>query len=53
MELTVDVVTGQPPANDSPFTEADIVGLYPPEAARVAALATACDQGSGPTRIDD
>jgi hypothetical protein len=37
-----------------PFVgEADVTGLYPPDTAAAAALATACDPGSGPTRIDD
>jgi hypothetical protein len=34
-------------------TEIDVLGLYPPDAAAVAARTTACDPGSGPTRIDD
>lgn len=39
---------------DGPLvTKADVVGLYPPDVAAVASAATACDPGSGPTRIDD
>lgn len=33
--------------------EADVLGLYRPEVAAVASRVTACDPGSGPTRIDD
>ena len=37
-----------------PFVgEADVIGLYHPDIATVASRATACDPGSGPTRIDD
>jgi hypothetical protein len=36
-----------------PFvSEADVIGLYRPDVA-AASKATACDPGSGPTRIDD
>ena len=39
---------------EDPFvTEADVAGLYHPDTAAVASRQTACDQGSGPTRIDD
>jgi hypothetical protein len=33
--------------------EIDVLGLYSPEAAAVAAQGTACDPGSGPVRMDD
>jgi hypothetical protein len=33
--------------------EVDVLGLYQPDMAAVAALGTACDPGSGPTRMDD
>jgi hypothetical protein len=37
-----------------PFVgEADVIGLYRPDIAAVASKQTACDPGSGPTRIDD
>jgi hypothetical protein len=37
-----------------PFVaETDVIGLYPPDVAAAAGRATACDPGSGPTRIDD
>lgn len=39
---------------DSPFiADTDLVGLYEPNLAAVASRLTACDPGSGPTRIDD
>lgn len=34
-------------------SDADVVGLYQPDVAAVASRQTACDPGSGPTRIDD
>jgi hypothetical protein len=37
-----------------PFVvEADVIGLYRPDIAAAASKATASDQGSGPTQIDD
>jgi hypothetical protein len=40
--------------DDGPFfTEADMIRLYPPDVVAAAGRATACDPGSGPTRIDD
>ncbi len=45
------------PADEVPggplVTEAEVVGLYRADVAAVASRATACDPGSGPTRIDD
>jgi hypothetical protein len=38
----------------SPFvTEAEAVGLYDADLAAITGRQTACDPGSGPTRIDD
>jgi hypothetical protein len=38
----------------SPFvSEDEVVGLYPADVAAAAGKATACDPGSGPTRVDD
>jgi hypothetical protein len=34
-------------------TEIDVLGLYQPDVAAVAARSTACDPGSGPMRTDD
>jgi len=37
-----------------PFVaDVDVVGLYRADVAAAASRATACDPGSGPTRIDD
>jgi hypothetical protein len=37
-----------------PFlADTEVVGLYPLDVAAVAGRATACDPGSGPTRLDD
>jgi hypothetical protein len=33
--------------------EVDVLGLYRPDVAAAASRVTACDPGSGPTRIDD
>lgn len=33
--------------------EVDVLGLYPADVAAAASRVTACDPGSGPTRIDD
>lgn len=34
-------------------TDEDVLVLYPADAAAAASRSTACDPGSGPTRIDD
>ncbi len=39
--------------DDRAPVEADVVGLYPPDLAAVAAAATASDPGSGPIAMDD
>ncbi|HYS40816.1 MAG TPA: hypothetical protein VEO01_34830 [Pseudonocardiaceae bacterium] len=40
--------------DSGPFVgETDVIGLYRPDIAAAASKATACDPGSGPTRIDD
>ncbi|HKD97981.1 MAG TPA: hypothetical protein VKB69_10310 [Micromonosporaceae bacterium] len=41
------------PGDDPLVSEADVAGLYDPDAAAAASAATACDPGSGPMRIDD
>jgi hypothetical protein len=38
---------------DPVVSEVDVIGLFPSDAAAAASRATACDPGSGPTRIDD
>jgi hypothetical protein len=40
-------------ADDPILGEPDVLGLYAPDVAAAAAAATASDQGSGPTTIDD
>ena len=39
---------------ENPFADdADVVGLYPADAAPAASQTSASDQGSGPTKTDD
>ncbi len=53
MRATFDI-TDEGRGVSGPFVgEADVVGLYRPDIAAAASKATACDPGSGPTRIDD
>ncbi len=53
MRATFDA-TDEVPGAGGPFvSEADVVGLYRPEAAAAASRASMTDQGSGQWRQDD
>ncbi len=53
MRATYDASEDAGGGSGTLVAETDVIGLYPPDVVAVAGRATACDPGSGPTRIDD